>query len=137
MSKSVGMRSHVIENETIRWTFGWNQDRLSFFLEKYDKSVSSDTPVFSLGQRPREVPDEQGLFILAKMAGLVIPEPYMVKLYQDKDYEKHAYFVLHYPGEFTHGFRTDSLAHAELLKEALAPARPDKDLDIRRIIEYT
>lgn len=137
MSNQVGMRSHVIENDKVRWTFGWNQDLLSFFLMKFDKSISVNDPVIQLGIHPREIPDGEGLFILARMAGLEIPEPMLVQLYQDKDYEKHAYFVVHYPGESGSGFRTDSLGQAEILKDALAPARPDQELQIRRIIEYS
>ena len=134
MSSHVGMKSHVIETDKVRWTFGWNQNRLSFFLNKYDKTIGSE--VIHLGLRPREIPDEEGLFTLARMAGLVISGEMLAQLYQDRDYEMRAYFVLHYPGEFVHGFRTDSLAHAEILKEGLAPARPDQELEIRRIIEY-
>jgi hypothetical protein len=136
MSSHIGMKSHVVENDKVRWMFGWNQNRLSFFLLKYDKTVESDNPVIHLGLRPREIPDGEGLFTLARMAGLEISGEMLAQLYQDRDYERRAYFVLHYPGEFVHGFRTDSLAHAEILKEGLAPARPDQELLIRRIIEY-
>lgn len=136
MSSHAGMKSHVIENDKVRWMIGWNQNRLSFFLLKYDKTVDVDHPVIHLGLRPREVPDEEGLFALAKMAGLEIPQDVQVQLYQDRDYERHAYYVLHYPGEFVNGFRTDSLAHAEILKEGMAPARPNQELTIRRIVEY-
>jgi hypothetical protein len=136
MTKRVGMRGRVVETDTVRWTFGWNQDLLSFFLMKFDKSASVEDPVIHLGVRPREIPDGDGLFILARMAGLEIPESLLVQLYQDKDHQRHAYFVLHYPGEFGYGFKTDSLRHAEILKEALAPARPGEELTIRQIIEY-
>ena len=136
MSSHVGMKTHVVENDKVRWTFGWNQNRLSFFLNKYDKTIDSDSPVIQLGLRPREIPDGEGLFTLARMAGLEIPEKMLVQVWEDREYERHAYFVLHYPGEFVHGFRTDSLAHAEILKEGLAAARPDQELIIRRIIEY-
>jgi hypothetical protein len=136
MNSHVGMKTHVVENDQVRWMFGWNQNRLSFFLLKYDKTLEDDKPVIHLGLRPREIPDEDGLYTLAGMAGLDISGEMLAQLYQDRDYERRAYFVLHYPGEFVRGFRTDSLAHAEILKEGLAPARPDKDLEIRRIIEF-
>lgn len=137
MTKQVGMRPRVIETDETRWMFGWDQDLLSFFLTKYDKTSEGDDPVMQLGLRPREIPDEQGLFILAKMAGLVIPEQILVTLFQDKDHQRHAFFVLHYPGEFSSGFKTDSLVHAEILRDGLAPAQPDRKLEIRRIIEYS
>lgn len=136
MSSHIGMKSHVVENDKVRWMFGWNQNRLSFFLLKYDKTIEADRPVIHLGLRPREIPDEEGLFTLARMAGLEISGEMLAQLYQDRDYERRAYFVLYYRGEFVNGFRTDSLAHAEILKDGLAPARPDQELEIRRIIEY-
>lgn len=131
------MSTHVIENDKIRWIFGWNQKNRSFFLTKYDKSEDKENPVFRVGIRPYEIPDADGLFALAWMAGLAIPDEFRVLLYQKKDYEETAYFVLHYPDEFVAGFETDSLAHAELLKEAFAPARPDQELQIRRIMKYS
>lgn len=136
INSHAGMKSHVVENDKVRWMFGWNQNRLSFFLLKYDKTISDDSLVIHLGLRPREIPTEEGLFVLARMAGLEIPKPMQVQLYQDRDYERHAYYVLHYPGEFVDGFRTDSLVHAELLKKEMAPARPNQELKIRRIIAY-
>jgi hypothetical protein len=136
MSKQIGMRGYVIETDTVRWKFGWNQDLLSFFVMKFDKTVSVEDPVIHIGVRPRDIPDGQGLLILARMAGLEIPEETLIRLFQDKDYERRAYFVLHYPGEYSTGFKTDSVRHAELLKEALDPAQPDRELSIRQIIKY-
>lgn len=136
MSDQVGMRARVVETDDVRWLFGWNQDLLSFFLTKIDKTTEGEDPVMQLGLRPREIPDEQGLFILAKMAGLEIPEKMLVALFQDKDHQRHEVFVLCYPGELGSGFKTDSLTHAEILKDALQPAQPDRELSIRRLIEY-
>src|SRR4051794_3122308 len=114
MSKQIGMKGYVVESDDVRWTFGWNQDLLSFFLMKFDKKISLEEPVVHLGSRPREVPDDQGLFILARMAGLDIPEAMLIKLFNDRNFERRATFILHYPGEIGRGFKTDSLAHAEL-----------------------
>jgi hypothetical protein len=124
---------HVIEDDKLRWIFGWNQSLRSFFLVKHDKTLGDDqNPVIRLGTLPREIAEADGLCCLALMAGLNIPRELLFQLYRDKDYEKER-FVLHYPDEFVGGFETDSLAQAELLKEALAPARPLQQLQIRRI----
>lgn len=129
------MSSHVIEDNEIRWIFGWNQRYRSFYLTKHDKTIGEDeNPIFQIGIRPLEIPDEDGLFTLAYMVGLDIPYEYKVQLYQDKEHEKRTYFVLHYPKEFVAGFETYILAHAELLKDALERARPDEELQIRQIV---
>lgn len=131
------MSNHIIEDGKVRWIFGWDQKYRSFFLTKHDKTLGDEqNPVIRLGIRPREIPDADGLFTLALMAGLDIPHDYRIQLYRDKDQEK-SYFVLHYRDEFVGGFETDSLAHAELLKIALAQARPGQELQIRRITEYS
>jgi hypothetical protein len=128
---------HVIEDGRVRWIFGWDQKYRSFFLTKLDKTLTNDeNPVIQLGTRPREIPDAEGLFTLALMAGLDIPDGVRIQLYR-ANMQEISYFVLHYPDEFVLGFRTDNLAHAELLKEALSPARPDQELQIRRITEYS
>jgi hypothetical protein len=128
------MSSHVIEDNELRWIFGWNQRYRSFYLTKHDKTLTEeDNPIFQIGIRPREIPDEEGLFTLATMVGFDIPYEYKVELYKDKEQEKRTYFVLHYPNAFVAGFETDILAHAELLKDALERARPDEELQIRQI----
>lgn len=130
------MSSHVIEDNTLRWIFGWNQRYRSFYLTKHDKTLSEEeNPIIQIGVRPLEIPDEDGLFTLAHMVGLNIPYEFRVQLYKDKEHEKSTYFVLHYPNEFVAGFETYILAHAELLKEALSRARPDEELQIRQIIQ--
>lgn len=127
------MSDHVIEDDKLRWIFGWNQSLRSFFLVKHDKTLGDDqNPVIRLGTLPREISEADGLCSLALMAGLNISRELLFQLYRDKDYEKER-FVLHYPDEFVGGFETDSLAQAELLREALAPARPLQQLQIRRI----
>lgn len=127
------MSSHVIEGDTIRWVVGWDKKYGSFFLTKVDKSLSDDeNPVIALGIRYREIPEADQLFILADMAGLTLPPELQLQLYQDKEQEKE-YFVLYYPGEFVQGFETDSLGHAETLKDSLARARPDQELEIRQL----
>lgn len=127
------MSDHVIENDRLRWVFGWNQNLRSFFLIKHDKALGDEqNPVIHLGTLPRDISEADGLLTLALMAGLSIPNDLRFQLYRDKDHEKEC-FVLYYPDEFVGGFETDSLAHAELLKEALSPARPHEELQIRRI----
>lgn len=131
------MSDHIIENDRIRWVFGWNQNLRSFFLIKHDKSLGDEqNPVIRLGTLPRDISEADGLFTLALLAGLNIPNDLRFQLYRDKDHEKER-FVLHYPKEFVSGFETDSLAHAELLKAALANARPHEELMIRQITEYS
>lgn len=127
------MSDHIIEDDNLRWIFGWNQNLRSFFLIKHDKTLGDEqNPVIRLGNLPRDISEADGLFTLALMAGLNIPNDLRFQLYRDKDHEKER-FVLHYPSEFVGGFETDSLAHAELLKEALSPARPSQELQIRRV----
>lgn len=131
------MSDHIIENDKLRWVFGWNQNLRSFFLIKHDKTLGDEqNPVIRLGVLPRDISEADGLFTLALIAGLNIPNDLRFQLYRDKDQEKER-FVLHYPDEFVSGFETDSLAHAELLKEALSPARPTQELQIRRITKYS
>jgi hypothetical protein len=128
---------HVLEDDNIRWIFGWNQNLCSFFLVKHDKTLGDEqNPVIRLGNMPRDISDADGLYTLALLAGLTIPTDLRLQLFRDKDYEKER-FVLHYSEDFVGGFETDSLAHAELLKEALAPAHPGKELQIRRITRYS
>lgn len=125
--------SHVIEDENLRWIFGWDQNLRSFFLIKHDKTLGDEqNPVIHLGKLPRDISEADALVSLASLAGLTISNEFRLQLYRDKDYEKER-FVLHYPNDFVGGFETDSLAHAELLKEALTPARPGQELQIRRI----
>jgi hypothetical protein len=124
---------HVVEDDRVRWVFGWNQNLRSFFLVKHDKTLGDEqNPVIQLGTLPRDISEADGLVTLASMAGLGIPNEVLLQLYRDKDYEKER-FVVHYPSEFVSGFETDSLAHAELIRKALAPARPKQELKIRRI----
>jgi hypothetical protein len=131
------MSQHIIENDKLRWIFGWDVDNRSFYLTKQDKSRSNGDDVFRVGIRPREIAEADGLFDLASMVGLDIPIDTRLQLHRDKEYERSVSYVLHYPREFVHGFKTDSLTHAELLKDALAGARPDEELLIRRIVNYT
>jgi hypothetical protein len=128
------MSDHVIEDEKVRWIFGWDQNLRSFFLVKHDKTLGDEqNPVIHLGKLPRDISEADGLFSLALLAGLTIPNELLVQLYRDKDYEQER-FVLHYPDDFVGGFETDSLAHAELLKEALSSARVrQQELRIRRL----
>lgn len=131
------MSDHIIENDKLRWIFGWNQNLRSFFLIKHDKTLGDEqNPVIRLGTLPRDISEAEGLFTLASMVGLSIPNELRFQLYRDKDHEKER-FVLYYPDEFVGGFETDSLAHAELLKKALTPARPNQELKIRRITKYS
>lgn len=128
------MSSHVIENDKVRWLFGWNQGQRSFFITKIDKTLKDEeNPVVALGRRPREIPTAEGLVTLALMMGLRLPHEVMLQLSKDHDMETNSYFVLFYPDEFVHGFETDSLGQAELLQEALVNARPGEELQIRRV----
>jgi hypothetical protein len=127
-----------MENDKLRWIFGWNPKDRSFFLTKHDKTLPDDeNPVFQIGIRHHEIPTADDLFILAMMTGLDIPIDFRAQLYWDKEHEQSTYFVLHYPSELISGFQTDSLTHAELLKDALVRARPDEELQIRRVTKYT
>jgi hypothetical protein len=126
--------SHVIENDKVRWLFGWNQAQRSFFISKIDKTLKDeDNPVVQVGNRPREIPTAEGLVTLALMMGLRLPHEVMLQLGKDKDMETNSYFVLFYADEFVQGFETDSLGQAELLQEALVNARPGEELHIRRV----
>lgn len=128
------MSTHVIETDHIRWLFGWNERYVSYFLTKLDKTLGDEqNPVLQLGNRPREIPTPEGLFALALMAGLDIPSDLRYQVYHEKDLGSRVYFVLFYPNEFVHGFRADSMGHAEDVKKALTPARPGVELQIRRV----
>lgn len=128
------MSHHVIEDDRLRWIFGWDQYNRSFFFTKHDKSLTdNENPVFQVGVHPLEIPHPDGLFALASMVGLDIPQPVKGQLQRDQELEQREYYVLFYPGEFINGFRTDSMAYAETLKDALAPVRPDQELQIRRV----
>lgn len=130
------MSNHVREDDVIRWVVGWNQKFLSFFLTKHDKSLEdSENPVVQLGSHLREIPDADGLFVLANMVGFDIPQDLRAQLYLDRDQESRERFVLYYPGEFVHGFRTEALGHAETLKDGMSRARPNEELQIRRVLE--
>lgn len=131
------MSDHVIEDEKVRWIFGWDQNLRSFFLVKHDKTLGDEqNPVIRLGTVPRDISEADGLYTLAMLAGLSIPNDLRLQLFRDKDYETER-FVLHYPEDFVGGFETDSLAHAELLKEALGSPRAGQELQIRRITKYS
>lgn len=132
------MSSHVIEDHKVRWIFGWNQDYRSFFLTKHDKTLSDDeNPIFRVGVHPYEIPTADDLFALAAMVRLNLPQTVRLELYREKEYDRSTHYVLHYDEEFVTGIKVDSLTHAELLKDALAPARPDQELQIRRVMLYT
>lgn len=132
------MSHHVIEDLKLRWVFGWDQKYRSFYIMKHVKELpENQNPVVNLGSRPREVPDADDLFRLASMIGLDIPYEFRLTLYRDKDHEQKDYFVLHFVSKFAAGFRTDSLAHAELLKEEIEKASPNEELQIRQITEYS
>jgi hypothetical protein len=129
--------SHVIEDDEIRWILGWNQYNRSFFLSKHDKSLPSDkNPVFYVGTRPYEIATPNGLFTLALLTGLDIPHDMRGQLQRDEEDEQREYFVLHWPGEFVHGFRTDSMAQAEILRDELESIRSDDELQIRRVTMF-
>lgn len=131
------MSTHIVEDNEVRWVFGWDQTYRSFFLTKHDKTLSEEENViFALGKRPREIASAEGLFVLSAMVGLDIPIDLRDQLYKDKDIEENTYFVLYYPQGFVYGFRTDSLGHAELLKETLVNAKPGKELRIRKITNF-
>ncbi len=132
------MSNHVVEDNQFRWLFGWDQRYRSFFLIKRNKTLPDDeNPVLQLGMNPREIPTADDLITLAHMAGLDIPQDNRIWLYRDdKDFEQDAYFVLHYPNELASGFRVDTLAQAEMLKEALERNRPNQELQIRRVMQF-
>src|SRR4051812_49046708 len=131
------MSSHVIEDDTIRWIFGWNQYIRSFFLAKHDKSLPSEkNPLFHVGTRPYEIATPNGLFTIALLTGLNIPHSVRGQLQRDEADEEREYFVLHWPGEFVNGFRTDSMSQAETLNQELTGIRPDQELQIRRVTMF-
>ena len=128
------MNNHVIEDDKLRWLFGWDQKNRSYFLTKYDKSLPEEVnPVFQWGTGTREIPDPDLLFVLAEMVGLYIPEAQRGPLYRYKDFEKASYFVVFPLGDFVRGFRMDYEAHAESLWAELQRHNPNQLFQIRKV----
>jgi superfamily I DNA/RNA helicase len=84
------LSQHIIEEDGVKWVFGWDHPLQTFFLQKHDLTLEDedDNPVVWLGangykDRMYEVSD---LVIAAKKHGLKIPYATQVVLYRDKDY---------------------------------------------------
>lgn len=81
------MSQHVVEDDKVKWMFGWDQPLMSFYLQKHEKNLDSDeNPVLWLGALPNtQMYEVSDLTIAAKKHGLKIPYRTQVVLYGDKD----------------------------------------------------
>lgn len=128
------MSTHVVEDDVVRWVFGWDQSKRSYFLQKTVKAQGL-TPVFEWGMNPFEMPDPEGLILLAGMLGLSISADQRVVLFREKEFEKATFYVVHYKGDFVGGYPAHSLTHAESLQILLRQMDPDRDVLIRRVVK--
>jgi hypothetical protein len=82
------MSQHIIDEEHVKWVFGWDHPLCSFFLQMHDKTldIPDGNPVVWLGATRKSVMYEvEELVLAAKLLGLHIPYEMEIVLYADKD----------------------------------------------------
>lgn len=81
------MSQHIVEDEKVKWVFGWDQPMLTFFLQKHDKTLGASdmNPVVWAGTRHGEIYEVDELVKVARNHGLRIDHRTRVLLYGDQD----------------------------------------------------
>lgn len=82
------MSQYILEDDKVRWVFGWDQPLMSFFLQKHDKAIEDpdDNPVVWIGATElTRMCEVDALVRAAKRHDLIIPYAMQVALFRDQD----------------------------------------------------
>lgn len=86
------MSHHIVEDDTHKWVYGWDQHLMSFYLQVHDKSLTkadedeNPNPVIWLGaSADTQMYEVEDLVRAARRTGLNIDYQKQVTLYGEKD----------------------------------------------------
>jgi hypothetical protein len=78
---------HIVVQENKKFTFGWDQPLMSFFLQVHDQTFMEEERlvVWAGATKDTQLYEVDDLVVMARRYGLDIPYETQVKLYREKD----------------------------------------------------